>query len=428
MLVLASGSAGDAADRIRQAVELCGREEPDDLGHEPARLFVLHRHRWPLVRDRLVDAGFLVDSVDVSARWSAIPALLASTTVSVEQAIGAPSAIGWQVTGTTSDGASLWMTVRTQAPQGAEIELWRPDPRGGARRDPGRGRVGRRGRLAPRALARPGARPHHRDRAASAEVRARPDGDHEPGEAARGSTERAAAGARPTSPTARPEEPRGVEVARPVRAACELHQRRPRGRTRTPPARAAGRRPSRPTPSATQIGARPLREDRARVLAGGQAALEERLAPVDQRLQDDGRPVGRTTPANVRRHRGPRRRPEPGEERRREQHPGDEHDLGVVQLEHQVVRARVVDEAAVHRVQTRQSSGRWNVRNASGSAAHAVWRRLAQDQVHRPRDDPGGHEVVEELEARVPASPRRCRPSSPSSVSATTHGMQPSVV
>ena len=125
MLVLASGSAGAAADRIQQAVELCGQEEPDDLGHEPARLFVLHRHRWPLVRDRLVDAGFLVDTVDVSVRWSAIPALLASTTVSVEQAIGAPSAIGWQLTGATTDGASLWMTVRTQAPQGAEIELWR---------------------------------------------------------------------------------------------------------------------------------------------------------------------------------------------------------------------------------------------------------------------------------------------------------------
>ncbi len=77
------------------------------------------------MRDRLVDTGFLVDTVDVSVRWSAIPALLASTTVSVEQAIGAPSAIGWQLSGATTDGASLWMTVRTQAPQGAEIELWR---------------------------------------------------------------------------------------------------------------------------------------------------------------------------------------------------------------------------------------------------------------------------------------------------------------
>ena len=204
MLVLASGSAGDAADRIRRRSSCAAARSPTTWATSRPGCSCCTAIAGRCVRDRLVDAGFLVDSVDVSARWSAIPALLASTTVSVEQAIGAPSAIGWQLTGTTTDGASLWMAVRTQAPQGAEIELWRRI------REAALGAILAEGgsvggvRLAPRAVARAGARPHHRHRAASAEVRARPDGDHEPGEAAAGRLATRASSARPTSPPARP--------------------------------------------------------------------------------------------------------------------------------------------------------------------------------------------------------------------------------
>lgn len=72
------------------------------------------RYRAPYLRDALLDAGALVETLETVAFWSALPGLYAAVTAALREtltALGTPPAVLCHISHAYSSGASLYLTV-----------------------------------------------------------------------------------------------------------------------------------------------------------------------------------------------------------------------------------------------------------------------------------------------------------------------------
>jgi len=98
------------------------------LGEGPGRAWARSRYAAPYLRDELMDAGALVDTLETATSWSGLLDLhgaVAGALREVLAARGTPPLVGCHVSHLYGTGASLYFTVLARAEEGAELEQWR---------------------------------------------------------------------------------------------------------------------------------------------------------------------------------------------------------------------------------------------------------------------------------------------------------------
>jgi alkyldihydroxyacetonephosphate synthase len=86
----------------------------ENLGTEPGEAWRLGRYRAPYLRDPLLDAGALVETLETATFWSNLPALRAAVTEAVTTALtgqGTPPLVLCHISHVYPTGASLYFTV-----------------------------------------------------------------------------------------------------------------------------------------------------------------------------------------------------------------------------------------------------------------------------------------------------------------------------
>jgi len=98
------------------------------LGEGPGRAWARSRYAAPYLRDELMDAGALVDTLETATSWSDLLELHHAVADAVRDALaarGTPPLVGCHVSHLYGTGASLYFTVLARAEEGAELEQWR---------------------------------------------------------------------------------------------------------------------------------------------------------------------------------------------------------------------------------------------------------------------------------------------------------------
>jgi alkyldihydroxyacetonephosphate synthase len=107
------GTEAEASERRRAASEilaLAGAEPVPDAGATWAR----DRYRGPYLRDALLDAGALVDTLETVTFWSSLPGLYAAVTDALRSSLaelGTPPVVMCHISHAYPAGASLYFTV-----------------------------------------------------------------------------------------------------------------------------------------------------------------------------------------------------------------------------------------------------------------------------------------------------------------------------
>ena len=97
------------------------------LGEEPARAWERGRFAAPYLRDSLLTAGALCETLETATTWSNVPAVKAAVTEALTVALEAtdtPALVLCHVSHVYPTGASLYFTV-VAAQRGDPIEQWR---------------------------------------------------------------------------------------------------------------------------------------------------------------------------------------------------------------------------------------------------------------------------------------------------------------
>ncbi len=97
------------------------------LGEQPARAWEHGRFGAPYLRDSLLSAGALCETLETATNWSNIPALKAAVTQALTDALtetGTPSLVLCHISHVYPTGASLYFTV-VAGQRGNPIEQWR---------------------------------------------------------------------------------------------------------------------------------------------------------------------------------------------------------------------------------------------------------------------------------------------------------------
>jgi alkyldihydroxyacetonephosphate synthase len=98
------------------------------LGPGPGRAWVRGRFRAPYLRDALLDAGVMAETLETAGTWSQLEALHRATADALRAALGArgtPPLVTCHVSHLYPTGASLYFTFLARREPGAELEQWR---------------------------------------------------------------------------------------------------------------------------------------------------------------------------------------------------------------------------------------------------------------------------------------------------------------
>ena len=101
------------------------------------------RYRGPYLRDALLDAGALVETLETVAFWAALPGLYAAVAGALRDTLtglGTPPAVLCHISHVYPTGASLYFTVAC-AQLEDPIAQWEAAKAAAGRGDPGRGRL-----------------------------------------------------------------------------------------------------------------------------------------------------------------------------------------------------------------------------------------------------------------------------------------------
>jgi alkyldihydroxyacetonephosphate synthase len=80
--------------------------------------------RAPYLRDTFVAMGVLSETFETAVTWDRLPALVASVTGAVEEALGGVGSVTCRLTHAYPDGAAPYFTVLAPAERGAEDAQW----------------------------------------------------------------------------------------------------------------------------------------------------------------------------------------------------------------------------------------------------------------------------------------------------------------
>jgi alkyldihydroxyacetonephosphate synthase len=121
------GTAAHAESRHAETRELIAAMGGASLGEAPARAWEHGRFGAPYLRDSLLAAGALCETLETATDWSNIPALKAAVTDALTTALaesGTPALVLCHISHVYATGASLYFTV-VAGQRGNPIEQWR---------------------------------------------------------------------------------------------------------------------------------------------------------------------------------------------------------------------------------------------------------------------------------------------------------------
>lgn len=121
------GTAAHADSRHAETRALLEAQGGTSLGEAPARAWEQGRFSAPYLRDSLLAAGALCETLETATTWSNIPALKAAVTDALTQALGesgTPALVLCHISHVYATGASLYFTV-VAGQRGNPIEQWR---------------------------------------------------------------------------------------------------------------------------------------------------------------------------------------------------------------------------------------------------------------------------------------------------------------
>lgn len=108
------GTATEVPVRRSAVAEVLRAAGGESLGESPGEVWREGRYRAPYLRDPLLDAGALVETLETATFWSGIPALKTAVTTALTTtltSLGTPTLILCHVSHVYETGASLYFTV-----------------------------------------------------------------------------------------------------------------------------------------------------------------------------------------------------------------------------------------------------------------------------------------------------------------------------
>jgi alkyldihydroxyacetonephosphate synthase len=121
------GSEAHVASRHAETRAVLQAAGGTSLGEEPAQAWEHGRFGAPYLRDSLLSAGALCETLETATNWSNVPALKAAVTGALTNALaesGTPSLVLCHISHVYPTGASLYFTV-VAGQRGNPIEQWR---------------------------------------------------------------------------------------------------------------------------------------------------------------------------------------------------------------------------------------------------------------------------------------------------------------
>lgn len=121
------GTEAHVASRHAETRALLEAGGGTSLGEEPARAWEHGRFNAPYLRDALLSAGALCETLETATIWSNVPVLKAAVTEALTAALtdsGSPALVLCHISHVYPTGASLYFTV-VAAQRGNPIEQWR---------------------------------------------------------------------------------------------------------------------------------------------------------------------------------------------------------------------------------------------------------------------------------------------------------------
>lgn len=97
------------------------------LGPAPGRAWEHGRYHGPFLRDDLLDAGYLVETLETATTWTKLPALHAAVSAALTGALthqGREPLVMSHLSHLYAEGASLYFTVITPARPGRQVAQW----------------------------------------------------------------------------------------------------------------------------------------------------------------------------------------------------------------------------------------------------------------------------------------------------------------
>jgi alkyldihydroxyacetonephosphate synthase len=127
------GEGDDVARRRALSARLLRRGGAVPLGTAPGRAWLRGRYEGPYLREALLDAGYLAETLETSHTWSRLEELyrgVGGALASGLESQGTPGIVMCHVSHVYRDGASLYFTCIARARSGEEVEQWRAVKRG----------------------------------------------------------------------------------------------------------------------------------------------------------------------------------------------------------------------------------------------------------------------------------------------------------
>ena len=121
------GTEAHVASRHAETRELLLAKGATSLGDGPARAWEHGRFNAPYLRDALLSAGALCETLETATTWSNVPALKVAVTDALTRALadsGTPALVLCHISHIYPTGASLYFTV-VAAQRGNPVEQWR---------------------------------------------------------------------------------------------------------------------------------------------------------------------------------------------------------------------------------------------------------------------------------------------------------------
>jgi alkyldihydroxyacetonephosphate synthase len=121
------GSVRDVRHRRREVRRLLREEHAVTLGTSAGKSWVHHRFAAPYLRDTLLDAGVLAETLETATTWSRLPGLYDGVGRALAESLehnGKPPLVGCHISHIYPTGASLYFTVLARAETGRELDQW----------------------------------------------------------------------------------------------------------------------------------------------------------------------------------------------------------------------------------------------------------------------------------------------------------------
>jgi alkyldihydroxyacetonephosphate synthase len=128
-LAIVGWDGGEAiAPRRGRTAEVLERHGGILLGTGPGKAWARSRFRAPYLRDALLDAGVMAETLETAATWSGLPGLYAAVAEALRRALAGrntPPIVMCHASHLYPEGASLYFTFLARREHGADLDQWR---------------------------------------------------------------------------------------------------------------------------------------------------------------------------------------------------------------------------------------------------------------------------------------------------------------